>query len=381
MTHKTPSSPPEQLAGTVLRGKYRLEHVLGAGGMGVVYRGHHLQLNRPVAVKLIHRKCARNLKAVRRFLREAQSAASLDHQSVVRVLDVDRCPDGAVYMVLELLSGEPLRTWIDRAGQLSWSEAFTILEPLMEALASAHDKGIVHRDLKPENLFVARSPSGAIRPKVLDFGVAKLSHDLEGTLTTAGMIVGTPMYMPPEQLMGEPGVGPAADVWAMGVVLYETLTGRLPFDFGRSAKLEPVVAAILADEPHPIARFRPDLPPAIAQVIDRALTKDRGVRYATMGQFVAELRAAAVAATAAAEPAKPAAASSPKRGARTPRPIGALAGLAVAVLSSVLAVVQLTGAASPADEPAPVAKGVIHEAEARWAKAGVPTPPKAPGRS
>ncbi|MCB9595198.1 MAG: serine/threonine protein kinase [Sandaracinaceae bacterium] len=286
-----PILTPEERLGTTVAGKYDLDRILGAGGMGVVFAAHHKWTNRKVALKLLRYEAANSPEVVRRFLREAKAAAQLRHPSVVDVLDMGQDDDGGVYLALELLEGEPLSSEIERHGKLGAARALAVTLPVLDALAEAHEKGIVHRDLKPDNLFVHRGPGGDLLPKVLDFGIAKIMESAKTLDTQTGTVLGTPYYMSPEQASGTEEVGPPADVWSMGVVLYETLTGKRPFD-GPSATA--ILLKIMTGDV-PKLSDEPGLPAPLAAAIDRALVRDPKQRYDHMGAFADALRTAAAA--------------------------------------------------------------------------------------
>src|SRR3954470_2565094 len=217
-------------AGHVLRGRYRLEVQLGAGGMGTIWRAQDLVLNAPVAVKVVDRTAVPDEETLLRFMREAQSAANLRSPHVVQILD--HGIDGKVpYMAMELLEGENLAQRIKRRKRLSPQETARVLSHIGRAIARAHDAGIVHRDLKPENVFLVKNEDEEIA-KVLDFGVAKVSVGelgQEGSRTRTGWILGTPYYMSPEQAQGNKAVDTRSDLWSLGVIAFECLTGKRPF--------------------------------------------------------------------------------------------------------------------------------------------------------
>jgi len=284
----------QERVGTTLARKYRLDRILGEGGMGVVYAGHHVRLDRKVAVKFLHPQYAQDASVVARFLSEAQAAARMQHPNVVDVYDVDHADDdGSVYMVLEYLEGEALSALLQRRGRLDRGEAIALISPVLDALARAHEQGIIHRDLKPDNIFLMKDRDGSIVPKVLDFGIAKLQGTTSATST--GQIVGTPAYMAPEQAMGRKEIGPWTDVWSMGVVLYEMLTGRFPFDFTPEMPLTAMLVTVVSTPAHPLIRHWPGAPPHIAQSVDRALAKETGDRWQSMNAFRAALEGAPIA--------------------------------------------------------------------------------------
>ncbi len=282
---------PSSSRGPLLGGKYCLSELLGRGGMGAVYEGRHVRTGRPVAVKILHADYAGNAEVVRRFLREARVMAELDHPNVVDVLDMDEEADGTVFMVLERLDGKPLSELLKREGALPFARAAEVLLPVMRALAFAHGRGVVHRDLKPENIFLHRDAEGRAVPKVLDFGIAwALEDDARPRITLNGYVMGTPEYMSPEQAEGATDrIGAASDVWSMGVIWYEALTGRLPF--AGSTPHEVMAAVTRAPFQLPSA-LAPGLAPDVAQALDRALARDAAKRYADMDAFLDALLAA-----------------------------------------------------------------------------------------
>src|SRR5579859_6066357 len=219
--------------GTVIAGRYRLDRQLGQGGMGVVWAATHTITRRAVAMKFLKGPAHARPEMRRRFLREARAASAVKHPSVVEVHDVFELDDETPVMVMDLLTGETLAQRIDTLGKLSIDETAAILLPVVSAVGTAHARGIVHRDLKPENIFLAVNDEGQIEVKVLDFGIAKLSTTdgemlVQSQLTGTGSMLGTPFYSAPEQLFGERHIDQRADVWALGVVLYECLSGQIP---------------------------------------------------------------------------------------------------------------------------------------------------------
>ena len=276
--------------GTTVAGKYRIERVLGAGGMGTVFGGVHAWTGRQVAVKMLNPDYAADASVVQRFLQEARAAARLDHPNVVDVLDMGQAEDGAVYLVLELMSGSPLTDLVAH-GPMPVEVALRHLLPVIDALGVAHAHGIVHRDLKPDNIFLSRSLKGGVVPKLLDFGIAKVA-DKNTARTGTGFIVGTPSYMSPEQALGKSDLGPPSDVWSMGVVLFECLTGKLPF----TAESSTGMLVVICTQPAPAVATRGvPVPASIAAVIDRALQSDPRARYIDAAEFGDALYAAACA--------------------------------------------------------------------------------------
>ncbi|MDD9942317.1 MAG: protein kinase [Myxococcales bacterium] len=266
-----PASARLPSPGQVVSKKYRIEAELGRGGMGAVYRARHVLSGKLVALKWMLRPVTGKRDA-RRIMREAQATARITHPNVVDVYDVGREGE-ASYLVMELLYGESLRERL-RRGPLSVADAVTSVLPAMQGVAAAHQKGVVHRDLKPDNIFLCEPGEGAAQAKVLDFGVAALGRaqgDGQATLTNEGAIVGTPAYMSPEQLRDPRSADARSDVYAFGVVLYEAVTGRLPFEADAYSSL---VLAVCRDDPTPPRAHRPSLPCAFEDVVLAALDKD-----------------------------------------------------------------------------------------------------------
>jgi tetratricopeptide (TPR) repeat protein len=259
-------------------GRYRLLREIGGGGMGTVYEAEDTQLGRRVAVKLLPPEYSRDRRAKERFLREARAAAAVDHPNLCTVHDAGES-EGRLYIVLSFYEGETLRDRI-RRGPLPLADAREVAIQVARGLARAHEAGIVHRDIKPANVMLPRRGEA----KILDFGIARLEGD-EVSLTRTGASWGTPAYMSPEHACGEPVDG-RTDVWSLGVMLYEMVAGRRPFG-GES--IEALVSSILTQEPEPLERLRPDVPPELARVVDRALAKDPAERYENAAELLADL--------------------------------------------------------------------------------------------
>lgn len=273
--------------GTLIAGKYRVERVLGAGGMGIVLAAEHVQLHQRVAIKLVRNGALDGAVAIERFVREARAAVRLRTDHVARVLDVGTLADGSPFMVMEYLEGRDLAEVLSREGPLSVELAASYLVQACEALAEAHAMGIVHRDLKPQNLFLTKAIDGRPFVKVLDFGVSKVASTL-GThgLTVTSALMGSPLYMSPEQLHSARSATPRSDIWALGVVLYELVTGRLPFEAGSMPEL---CLKVVAEEPVPARRYRADLPVALEALIARCLEKDPARRFGDVADLAAAL--------------------------------------------------------------------------------------------
>ena len=247
------SAQPELLPpGTLIGGKYKLIKELGIGGMGAVYRAENLQVGKHVAIKVLHSSVAFNDNAATRFKLEARAAAKIGHPGIVDILDMDTSENGAQYMVMELLQGQPLTKILKAKGRLQPAEVARIGASLLDALSAAHNAGIVHRDIKPGNIWICDEP--ALSVKILDFGISKFEETSDLSLTQAGVLIGTPNYMAPEQFeMAE--VGSPIDIYAVGVVLYQALAGRRPFRAKTLQQLRITVITgkheALSDEIHP----------------------------------------------------------------------------------------------------------------------------------
>ena len=267
--------------GTILAGKYRVERVLGQGGMGIVVKATHLQLEQPVALKFLQPRGMENPAIVARFAREAKALAKLKSDHVAHVSDVGHLESGAPYIVMEYLDGEDLASLLERRGPLPVDEAVGYVLQACEGMAEAHEARIVHRDLKPANLFLATSGDGSAPVvKVLDFGIAKaLDDDTAGALTKTSSVFGSAYYMAPEQMRNAKACDERTDVWALSVILYELLTGRVPFE-GES--VHQVVAAVLEKNRLAVHALRPDVPRELEAVIDRALVNDPAARTASV---------------------------------------------------------------------------------------------------
>jgi eukaryotic-like serine/threonine-protein kinase len=270
--------------GDVLGGKFRVDRVLGEGGMGVVVAATHLQLDQRVAIKFMLPAAFENPEALARFAREARAAVKLRSEHVARVLDTGTFETGAPYIVMEYLEGTDLAGELQRTGAMPPQVAAEYIVQACEAIAEAHSLGIVHRDLKPANLFLARRPDGSPLVKVLDFGISKATSLNERGLamTKTAAVMGSPLYMSPEQMKSTKDVDPRTDVWSLGVILYELLGGRTPF---HAETLGELLAAVLTEPTPPLAGARPGLPPALCALVDRCLQKDRALRC----QSVAEI--------------------------------------------------------------------------------------------
>jgi serine/threonine-protein kinase len=281
--------------GEMLAGKYRVERVLGSGGMGIVVAAVHVQLEQRVAIKFVRDEALGNTDAVQRFLREARAAVKLKSEHAAKVLDVGTLESGAPYMVMEYLEGSDLGAVLVDHGTLTVQAAAEWIVQACEAIAEAHAMGIVHRDIKPQNLFLARSVGGQAQIKVLDFGVSKsLTSSGAGALTQTRAMLGSPLYMSPEQMRSSRDVDARADVWALGVVLFELLTRRWPFE---AESMPELCLKVVGDPPISITSIRADVPKAMVEVIERCLQKDPSRRYANAAELASALEPMAPAAS------------------------------------------------------------------------------------
>jgi serine/threonine-protein kinase len=262
--------------GQILDGKYRVGRLLGEGGMGAVYVAEHLHIGKKLAIKFLHPQFANDAEVVRRFHQEARAAAAVGHKGIIDIHDIGQAVDGSPYLVMELLSGESLHATLDREHRLSVGFAASVAINVLSALAAAHRRGIVHRDIKPDNIFLEQTLASMPSVKLLDFGISKMSELGSTYATRTGMAMGTPHYMAPEQARGESGLDQRVDIWAMGVILYESLTGKLPFD---APNYNAMIVKVLTEAPAPPRQIRPEVPEPLEAVILRALSRDRNARY------------------------------------------------------------------------------------------------------
>ena len=271
--------------GDIIAGKYRVEDVLGVGGMGVVFGAYHVGLEKKVAIKVLLPEMLVAPGAVARFLRESKAAVRIESEHVARVLDVGTLPNGAPYMVMEFLEGGDLTGWLHQRGPLPVEQAVDFVLQACVGAAEAHGVGIVHRDLKPANLFCVRRSDGQLIIKVLDFGISKMADLTAGSamsVTKTGSAMGSPLYMSPEQMRSAKDVDVQTDIWAMGVILFELLAGRPPFV---SESLPELALQVVTEPAPPLRSFRPDAPAGIENVIFRCLEKDRRARYRNLAEL------------------------------------------------------------------------------------------------
>lgn len=285
--HAVGACPKGSRVGQILLGKYRLTAVLGQGGMGTVYEARHELVGRRFAIKLLNPELALHQDIVRRFRREAEAAGALESENIAAVTDFGTSEDGAAFIVMEFLQGEDLSRLLARHGRLPVTRAVDALIQACRGLAAAHVRGIVHRDLKPENLFVSQRSDGVDWIKVLDFGIAKLQAVNDGGSTTrTGTMMGTPHYMPPEQARGAKDLDHRADIYALGAVLYELLSGQKAHP---GETYNAVLYHVLTQAPARLETLRPEVPLALADVVHRAMADDAGARFSSVTELAASL--------------------------------------------------------------------------------------------
>ncbi len=290
MTDVDTDDPPEEFLtettivthafspGSFFGDRFRIERLLGVGGMGNVYEATDLESERRVALKVLKKASALTAEAGERFRREAEILAAAQHPGIVGIHGFGQAADGTAWLAMELLVGETLRDRVSREGAMSPASLVPILSAASDALTKAHSRGVVHRDLKPDHLFLPAD--GRFPVKVLDFGLSRAAGNKK--LTKTGTVLGTPRYMSPEQIASAHASDGQSDVYALGVIVYEALAGQSPFVASDHGQL---LGAILQGRTEPLSKVRPDLPPALGDVLARAMSKDRAVRYKTPTEF------------------------------------------------------------------------------------------------
>ena len=276
-------------AGRLIAGRYRLDEAIGQGGTSVVWSATHLISTRRVALKFLLPERVNDAQAIARVYREAKAASLPVHEGIVPIVDVF-VADGSPVLVMDLLEGESLRSLLDREGKLTPVRAIEVLAQVSRAVAAAHVAGVVHRDLKPENIFLVKRPEGPAVARILDFGIAKVPSKGgdSRSLTSTGALLGTPYYMAPEQAFGEREIDHRADIWSLGVVAYECLSGVRPTEadsFGQVLKI------LTRDDFEPLGRLAPELPLALVKIVDEMLQVDRDRRLSTLDDLAARLNA------------------------------------------------------------------------------------------
>jgi serine/threonine-protein kinase len=297
--------------GQVVADRYRVERVLGHGGMGIVVAARHIELDEVFALKVMTAEAFESPESVERFIREARTTAKLKSTHAVKVVDTGRLHDGAPFLAMEYLQGRDLEKELAARGPLPAAEAAGYLMQACDVLQEAHGLGIVHRDIKPANIFLARLPNGSVCVKVLDFGIAKSDHAQGPRMTQTASVFGTPLYMSPEQMRSSKSADPRSDIWSLGVVLYELCTGAVPYD-GES--MTALVALVMTELPVPPSRRRAGIGADLEGVIMRCLQRDPAYRYPTAAAL-AQALAPIAQGYRTAQPSFPDASWAPHRGA------------------------------------------------------------------
>jgi len=275
--------------GELIQSRYRLVKLLGAGASGAVWSAKNELIDRDVALKVMAPDVAEDAVALQRFFNEAKASGRVRSPSIVEILDLGQAEDGSPFLVFELLVGEGLDEWLRREGIIAPEQLVELFVGIARALDMAHQQGIVHRDLKPANLYVHRLAHGELVGKILDFGISKIfdtGHNF--TLTRTGCVVGSPAYMSPEQASGREDLDGRADIWSLGVVMYEALTGTLPH---QAPNYNALMVRILTQDCDPVMTRKPDLPPSLCSVVDACLKREREERTASSGILANQLEA------------------------------------------------------------------------------------------
>jgi serine/threonine-protein kinase len=286
VSNEAAPTPAPTVPGAILAGKYRVERILGQGGMGVVVEARHIQLDDRVALKFLLPEYASHPEAKERFAREARNAVKIKSEHVARVSDVGTLDTGAPYMVMEFLEGRDLSGVLEKTGVLTVPDAIDYVVQACEAIAEAHSLGIVHRDIKPANFFLTKRADGSPLVKVLDFGISKSAGAGVDNLTKTTAAMGSALYMSPEQMQQTRSVDHRTDIYALGISLYELLGGKQPY---YADTLPQLCAAILTGIPQPIRELRPDVSPELAAVMEKAYARDRAHRFQSVSEFVVAL--------------------------------------------------------------------------------------------
>jgi len=333
-----------ELIGSTLSGRYTVTRKIGQGGMGAVYEAKHTAIGGRFAVKVLLDKYARREAIVARLKQEAQLATSLDHEHIIRVTDFGSTDDGRTFVVMEFLEGESLAERLGRETRMPEQQILRIASQAASALAAAHAKGIVHRDIKPENLFLIKRKEQDF-VKVVDFGISKNlrasdEQEEQPRLTQTGMVLGTPLYMSPEQARGDEDLDHRVDIYALGVIMYEAATGRVPF---AGTNYLSVISQVLNDDPKPVRELRPELSDEFEAIVARTMAKKREDRYASANALLEDLTALLDDPTHSTERAK---ITSPRR--RLPRPkipklAWAIGGIGILIAAVTIAVVMMNG--------------------------------------
>jgi serine/threonine protein kinase len=285
-----PDEATLRLLGATVAGKYRVDRLLGQGGMGAVFQATNTVIGKRVALKFLSPEAARDAQATRRFQREAEAASLVESEHIVQIFDFGETEQGLPFLVMELLNGQDLRARLNERSKLGVTEAVSVAKQVLRALVRAHAAGIVHRDLKPDNVFLCERESGEALVKIVDFGISKLARrSTLDTLTQRGTILGTAYYMSPEQAQGVEEVDERSDLYSVGAILYEMLAGRPPH---RAPTYEAILVAICTRDAEDVRLFAPETGEGIARVLRRALARDRTQRFESASEMLAALERA-----------------------------------------------------------------------------------------
>ena len=277
-------------AGELIQSRYRLQRLLGSGASGSVWAARNELIDRDVALKIMRPDVAEDAVALQRFFNEAKASGRVRSPSIVEILDLGQAEDGSPFLVFELLEGEGLDEKLRREGTVAPEMLMEMLVGVARALELSHAQGIIHRDLKPANIFVTRGHNGQPIAKILDFGISKMfdtGHNF--TLTRTGTVVGSPAYMSPEQAAGKDDIDGRADVWSLGVVMYEALTGTLPH---QAANYNQLMVRILTQDCDSVTTRKPDLPPSVSAIVDACLKRERDARTSNAGTLASQMEGA-----------------------------------------------------------------------------------------
>lgn len=284
---ENPNSP-QSLIGKVLDSKYQIQQLIGEGGMGNVYEAKHLHIGLPVAIKILHQKLTKDSTAVERFRREARSARTIDHPNAVRVLDFGITLDNILYLVMELIDGISLQKILEKETTLSASRAINLMKQVCLAVDAAHKKSIIHRDLKPDNILIINAGTDLESVKVIDFSIAKITQStVDPNITVDGLAVGTPQYISPEQAQGDKDLNHRADIYSLGCILYQMLTGKVPFQ-GKTTAM--TLMQHIQMPPKPLREINPEIPVALEQVVLKALAKNPSARHQSAALLANDLQ-------------------------------------------------------------------------------------------